>query len=98
MLIAADCNYRPEVSEVAIVALPSDKWGQKVSAIVVLTEHGRTAGKNGGAWSQLDMRRALKEKLANYKIPQVMKVIDTIPRNAMGKGKCYHRNCAICQC
>lgn len=31
------------------------------------------------------MRRALKDKLANYKIPQELKVIDSIPRNAMGK-------------
>jgi malonyl-CoA/methylmalonyl-CoA synthetase len=31
------------------------------------------------------MRRALKEVLANYKIPQEMKVVESIPRNAMGK-------------
>jgi hypothetical protein len=36
------------------------------------------------------MRRALKDRLAGYKIPQEMKVLDTIPRNAMGKGKSYH--------
>jgi acyl-CoA synthetase (AMP-forming)/AMP-acid ligase II len=57
-----------------------------VAAIVVLTEKGRTAGKNGKPWSPLDMRRALKEKLANYKIPQDMKIVEEIPRNAMGKG------------
>lgn len=33
------------------------------------------------------MRRALKERLANYKIPQVMKVVEHIPRNAMGKSE-----------
>jgi malonyl-CoA/methylmalonyl-CoA synthetase len=31
------------------------------------------------------MRKALKNVLANYKIPQEMKVVDDIPRNAMGK-------------
>jgi hypothetical protein len=36
------------------------------------------------------MRRALKDRLAGYKIPQEMKVLETIPRNAMGKGKSYH--------
>jgi malonyl-CoA/methylmalonyl-CoA synthetase len=35
----------------------------------------------------MDMRRALKDKLANYKIPQEMKIVETIPRNAMGKSK-----------
>ncbi|KAF2132183.1 acetyl-CoA synthetase-like protein [Dothidotthia symphoricarpi CBS 119687] len=75
----------PQVSEVAVVGLPSDAWGQKVAAVVVLSEPGKTAGKGGKAWSPLDMRRALKEVLVNYKIPQEMKVVDTIPRNAMGK-------------
>jgi non-ribosomal peptide synthetase component E (peptide arylation enzyme) len=31
------------------------------------------------------MRRALKGRLANYKIPQVLRVVEHIPRNAMGK-------------
>jgi acyl-CoA synthetase (AMP-forming)/AMP-acid ligase II len=75
----------PQVDEVAVVGLPSEAWGQKVAAVVVLSEQGKTAGKGGKPWSALDMRRALKDILANYKIPQEMKVVDTIPRNAMGK-------------
>lgn len=75
----------PQVDEVAVVGLPSEAWGQKVAAVVVLSEEGKTAGKGGKVWSALDMRRALKDVLANYKIPQEMKVVDTIPRNAMGK-------------
>ena len=34
----------------------------------------------------MDMRRAMKEKLVNYKIPQEMKVVEELPKNAMGKG------------
>jgi malonyl-CoA/methylmalonyl-CoA synthetase len=75
----------PQVDEVAVVGLPSEAWGQKVAAVVVLSETGKTAGKGGKAWSALDMRRALKDVLANYKIPQEMKVVEGIPRNAMGK-------------
>lgn len=77
----------PQVSEVAVVGVDSEKWGQKVAAIVVLTPAGQTAGKGGKQWSPLDMRRALKDKLINYKIPQDMKVVQSIPRNAMGKSK-----------
>ena len=33
------------------------------------------------------MRRALKDKLANHKIPQEMKTVDELPKNAMGKSK-----------
>lgn len=35
----------------------------------------------------MDMRRALKDRLANYKIPQELRVLEGIPKNAMGKGK-----------
>ncbi|PNP48084.1 hypothetical protein TGAMA5MH_00741 [Trichoderma gamsii] len=69
----------PQVAEAAVVAVPSGAWGQKVGAVIVLDK--AVADK----WTPLEMRRALKSRLANYKIPQVMKVVDSIPRNAMGK-------------
>ncbi|OAA81029.1 2-succinylbenzoate-CoA ligase [Akanthomyces lecanii RCEF 1005] len=69
----------PEVAEAAVVAVPSGSWGQKVGAVIILdTEHA-------ARWTPLEMRRALKGRLAAYKIPQVMKIVDHIPRNAMGK-------------
>ncbi|KAK0630046.1 hypothetical protein B0T17DRAFT_488503 [Bombardia bombarda] len=72
----------PQVAEVAVLAVPSGKWGQKVGAVVILDkEHLPESGR----WTPLDMRRALKDSLANYKIPQVLKIVDHIPRNAMGK-------------
>lgn len=75
----------PEVGEAAVVGVPDDKWGQKVAAVVVLTDQGKSAGKNGKEWGPMDMRRALKEKLANYKVPQELKLVESIPKNAMGK-------------
>ncbi|RSM21002.1 hypothetical protein CDV31_000049 [Fusarium ambrosium] len=69
----------PQVSEAAVVAVPSGQWGHKVGAVLVLDNE--VVKK----WSALDMRRALKDRLANYKIPQVMRIVDHIPRNAMGK-------------
>lgn len=74
----------PEIEEAAVVAVPSGKWGQKVGAVVILKKGAE--GKKG-AWGPMDMRRALSGRLARYKIPQVMKVVDNIPRNAMGKSK-----------
>lgn len=69
----------PEVAEAAVVAVPSGNWGHKVGAILILDHDVVTK------WSPLDMRRALKNRLANYKIPQVLRIVDHIPRNAMGK-------------
>lgn len=78
----------PQVAECAVVGLDSEAWGQKVAAVVMLSEEGKTGGKNGKAWGAMDLRRALKDHLVAYKIPQDMKVVDEIPRNAMGKSEC----------
>jgi len=75
----------PQVAEAAVMAVPSGKWGDKVGAAVVLRPGAE--GKAGKPWGAMDMRRALKDRLANYKIPQVMRVVDEIPKNAMGKSK-----------
>lgn len=69
----------PEVAEAAVVAVPSGSWGQKVGAVIILD------AEHAARWTPLEMRRALKGRLAAYKIPQVMKIVDHIPRNAMGK-------------
>ncbi|KAK8104198.1 uncharacterized protein PG998_011231 [Apiospora kogelbergensis] len=70
----------PEVAEAAVLAVPSGKWGQKVGAVIVLHDGYKAKG-----WKPMDMRRALRDRLANYKIPQVLRVVESIPRNAMGK-------------
>lgn len=69
----------PQIAEAAVVGVPSDKWGQKVTAVCVL--------KKGEELSPLNMRKALKERLVGYKVPQAMKVVESIPRNAMGKSE-----------
>ncbi|KAK1092257.1 hypothetical protein LTR48_004665 [Friedmanniomyces endolithicus] len=58
----------------------------KVAAIVGLSAVGEgVEGKGGKGWGAMDLRRALKERLVAYKIPQDVKVVGEIKRNAMGK-------------
>ncbi|KAJ5707871.1 hypothetical protein N7488_007672 [Penicillium malachiteum] len=75
----------PQIAEAAVVGLPSEQWGQKVAVVIVLRPDAASTGRNGKSWGPMDMRRALKDRLAGYKIPQEMKILDSIPRNAMGK-------------
>ena len=81
----ADLTTRPQVAEAAVVGLASEQWGQKVAAVLVLNPEHAQSGRGGKSWGIMDMRRALKDQLANYKIPQEMKVIKELPKNAMGK-------------
>ncbi|KAH8695942.1 putative AMP-binding enzyme [Talaromyces proteolyticus] len=77
----------PEIAEAAVVGLPSEKWGQKVAAVVVLNKAtAQDAGRAGKPWGMMDMRRALKGHLAMHKLPQELRILPkAIPRNAMGK-------------
>ncbi|KAF3402484.1 Acyl-CoA synthetase family member 3 [Talaromyces pinophilus] len=72
----------PNVSECAVVGLPSEAWGQKVAAVVVLSEAGKTSTK---PWGVKEMRRDLKAHIPPFKIPQDLEIVESIKRNAMGK-------------
>ncbi|KAI9793608.1 MAG: hypothetical protein M1835_007160 [Candelina submexicana] len=75
----------PQVAEAAVVGLSSEQWGQRVAAVIVLNPEQSQSGRGGKKWGAMDMRRALKDKLAKYKIPQEIKVVEDVPKNAMGK-------------
>ncbi|KHJ36033.1 putative 2-succinylbenzoate- ligase [Erysiphe necator] len=72
----------PQISEAVVVAVPSGAWGQKIAAVVILTQEFI---KTNGKLTPLDMRKELRSRLANYKIPRLLKIVDQIPRNSMGK-------------
>nr|CAD7424205.1 unnamed protein product [Timema monikensis] len=67
----------PSISECAVVGLEDDTWGQKVAVIAVL--------KPGCEVSLSELRQWSKERLASYASPSVLKVIDILPKNVMGK-------------
>jgi malonyl-CoA/methylmalonyl-CoA synthetase len=62
-----------DVRECAVVALPSEEWGETIAAAIV----GKASGDELKLW--------LKDKLAPYKIPRQFNMITELPRNAMGK-------------
>lgn len=78
-------RHRPQIAEAAVVGVASEQWGQKVAAVIVFRPDQAQTGRGGKTWGVMDLRRALKDKLANYKIPQEMKVVEALPKNAMGK-------------
>lgn len=72
----------PQVKEAAVVAIPDPDWGQRVAAVVVLSEQ---AVKEG--WQLEQMRTEMKKRIAGYKVPTIMRIVDEIERNQMGKSE-----------
>ncbi len=67
----------PNVAECVIVGIKDLEWGERVSAALVL--------KKGTKLSLASLRSWAKERLAVYKIPNKIIIIDEIPRNSLGK-------------
>lgn len=68
----------PRVAEAAVAGLPSRRWGEQVTAWVVLTE-----GADG--LDAEDLIRHCRESLAPYKCPKQVFAVAALPRNSMGK-------------
>jgi acyl-CoA synthetase (AMP-forming)/AMP-acid ligase II len=67
----------PAVSQVAIVGVPDERMGEVGYAYVVLRP-GQTLDQDELiAWS--------RERMANYKVPRYVQVVDALPLNASGK-------------
>jgi malonyl-CoA/methylmalonyl-CoA synthetase len=67
----------PDIHECAVVGVPDPVWGERVCAAVAL-DAGKTLDiETLRAWG--------KERLAPYKVPKDLVVLEKLPRNAMGK-------------
>ncbi|MEI2416056.1 malonyl-CoA synthase [Orrella sp. JC864] len=65
------------VDESAVVGVPHPDFGEAVVAVVV--------PRHGCVLDEAAMIAALKQRIANFKVPKRVHVIDALPRNAMGK-------------
>jgi fatty-acyl-CoA synthase len=67
----------PAVAEVAVLGTAHERWGEAVTAIVAL--------QAGAALTLEELRDFAGDKLAKYKIPRRLEVVDELPRNQAGK-------------
>ena len=73
-----DCLFsHPAVAEVAVIGVPSDKWGETIKALVVLAD--------GSSADEEELIAHCKRRLAGYKAPTSIDFREAIPRTATGK-------------
>jgi fatty-acyl-CoA synthase len=69
-------NSHPAVREVAVIGIPDDKWGELVTALVVLGDTPATAE---------ELIAHSRTLLAGYKCPKRIDFVDELARTATGK-------------
>lgn len=67
----------PAVLDAAVFGIPDEKWGESVKAVVELSEGQQTTPEELVAWC--------REKLAHYKCPRSVDIMEVLPRNPTGK-------------
>ena len=87
MIISGGLNVYPKeielviddmvgISESAVIGVPDADFGEAVVAVIIAS---------GRAPTGAEVIALCKKKLANFKVPKRVEVIDSLPRNAMGK-------------
>ena len=67
----------PAVGDAAVFGIPDDKWGESVKAVVELSPGQQASPEELIAWC--------KDKLAGYKCPRSVDIMEVLPRNPTGK-------------
>jgi len=75
--VESEIDALPGVAESAVIGVAHPDLGEGVMAVVVLAKDSELQEK--------DVIEALRNRLANYKLPKQVFFVDDLPRNTMGK-------------
>jgi acyl-CoA synthetase (AMP-forming)/AMP-acid ligase II len=67
----------PDVADVAVIGVPSERWGETVKAVIV--------SRPGSDVSDESLLAHCRQSLAGYKCPTSIDRVETLPRNPSGK-------------
>ncbi|WP_068399129.1 acyl-CoA synthetase [Kribbia dieselivorans] len=67
----------PAVAEAAVIGVPSEQWGEAVTAVVAVVPGMELTAEELIAW--------MRQRQAGFKVPKVVHFVDALPRTATGK-------------
>jgi long-chain acyl-CoA synthetase len=67
----------PDVLEVAVIAVPDEVKGQLAKAVIVR--------RKGGSLTEENIEKFAREYLAPYKVPRIIKFVESLPHTPQGK-------------
>ena len=65
------------ISEVAVIGVEDETWGEAVTAFAAL--------RQGATLEFASLKSWCEGKMSSYKIPKYLRIDEALPRNAMGK-------------
>jgi malonyl-CoA/methylmalonyl-CoA synthetase len=75
--IEGEIDAMPGVNESAVIGVPHKDFGEGVTAVVVPSK--------GASLDPQAIQKALETRLAKFKLPKRVIIVDELPRNTMGK-------------
>jgi acyl-CoA synthetase (AMP-forming)/AMP-acid ligase II len=75
--VESACKAHPAVWDATVVGIPDQRWGQRVAAVVSL--------RPGAELSLDDLQTHCRTKIAGYKVPRQLHVVDEVIRSPSGK-------------
>jgi fatty-acyl-CoA synthase len=74
----------PAVAQVCVIGTPDEKWGEAVTAVVVLRPDAAT-DEESVARMTAEIQSAVKERKGSVQSPKQVVVVDSVPVTALGK-------------
>ena len=67
----------PKVSDVQVIGVPDEQYGEEIMACVIL--------KEGESMTEDEMKKYVRDHMAKHKVPRYVDFVDAFPMNAAGK-------------
>ncbi|UNO39348.1 AMP-binding protein [Streptomyces sp. MST-110588] len=71
-------HTHPKIADVQVVGVPDEKYGEEIAACVILRDPQDTLSRD-------ELARFCRSRLAHYKVPRYLHILDAFPMTVSGK-------------